>query len=406
MQQNTEFGADYYNPWHVIMRRELKVELLKTMAAMRSPFPEGSGLSFWIFGSTAMLVQQMEGFDLPFPKKKSHDLEIGLFNPKGISLTQNELETAVSEYFETIFNSLNCRWVGRSRDDSGAYKKQYVGNIFLGHTPSDADVVKAGIQTKELQFLVTPPNREVLLDFDISLSEPPALLFPKPVTCLGKNNTPIVLDDVRNTICKKLARSSIPGDFSYGRSPQHFKPRDIIDIFNAYYSRPWLINYAPDHPNSDIELMRTMFIVNCLSMGVDINKISLEAFDPIPENAKKLVRGLEPAVSALLDLNPRLMEHMVECVRDKILAVLCPELKQGKGVKLNSREEQFVQSLGGYRYVDGRHELLDPTISPSLLVSDKLRKDFPELETRISNLRSLHTIVEDITEKRAARGDF
>ncbi len=399
----TEFSANYTNHWHVMMRRELKQRIFDAIRQTDSPFPENSGLALWIYGSTGLFVHQLAGYELAFPKKKSHDLDLAVFNPK--QLDPRVYEQDLSDYFGKIFNQIGLKRISRAHDDKTANQPENVGNIFLSYTPTQADIDAVMKQDRLMPDLKIPDNFQVVLDFDLALKEPPALLYPKQSTYFSDSKTPTVVDDIRNTIAKKLPRVALPRDFSYGHDPQHFKPRDVIDVFNSFYATPWLINYDRNRQNNDIELMRTMFIVNCLSMGVPLDKISLEHFEATPEKIRQLQQGLESGISTALDLNNRVIRDMLTCVQ-KVFSALCPELKNGAGVQLSPKEQNFVEQLQGYTYANGQHQLIDPTINPRLLLSDQICASFPELPSRLSSMSSLKDLMESIRSRRSQISDY
>lgn len=373
----------YANPVDIVLRQQLKHELIRALSNGSDPFkkagvPDGA---FWVFGSSIMNLHWHEGTRFPVHAKKSMDLDLGVHLPNGrLSETPRiALENAMHETLGEVYRTIGAEAYAHDGSKNPMQKLVNAGDYIIAKHFTQDDARYYLRHFKELADSIPPEGYHVALDISCNAQQPPMLLPPTEFNRLEGKPCPIRVDDTRNFLAKKLARSSLPGDFRYCKEPTEFKPRDVLDIYNVIQADPPMLDLAPDSPTSDLPLIRALFIANMAAMGKDIAKVDVAAFHPAPESMQHYRKEIDKICMPSSRFENEQMQEMFLGMED-FFRTLFPERtyspagsdKAGEHLVLSASEQAFVNHIQGYEALPGGHgtQQLPPVIKPDLLLTD------------------------------------
>lgn len=400
---------DHQNPLRVKLRGKMKRAFLETLQRTVPPFDGTSieGANFIIYGGTLMFLAKENGTRFPIHNQKSDDIDMGLHIRGEAPNLQDVVSSTLAPYIHDLIDNCGFTIAGSGKGTSTS--------VLVSKTFSRDEIDELLFSYPELTaYAAGMEEISVYLEIDLNPRKLPLLLAPQPyLSPIDSPTQTIVVDDLRNMLAKKLVRSSQPvstadsgmvirAAFKQDSDPAGFKPRDLVDIYNILHAKPPLLSFDTE----DIELLRTLMVVNFGAMGREPDKINLEQFAPTPENIKAFRESMVGRIAQTFHFDDTVITHLLSSVAELHRTIFPEHSKETPRSILLPEERRFLEKLRGYETLPGTSQtrIIDPSIDISLLknIHTDVFSRNPELESLVATSPSLKANIALLEEKRSA----
>jgi len=386
----------------VDLRIWMKKKFLETMKDEPSPLngTPFSGGSFVVYGGTLLTLATAEGKDFPYVGHKAGDIDLCIEPPADSFVIEHA--NGFEKLSQTIMRPFLTKVAKKSGfqvlEENGSAKSNNGSDMYLSkHFTSEEIKSIFGIKTQNYQ--IPRDGIDVLLEVEWGTRPRLSFLNPQKTPFLENGLTDVRIDDWRAWLALKAIRASKPPtSFEHSNDSHGFKPRDIVDIYNAIHAKPSIFSMENNH--DDLDLLRVLCLAQCARYDKTGIKFNLTQYEPTDQNITAFRQALRHRISNADELSDQFIGNALSTYTQLVQSIF-PEINKETGVvTLSNDERNFLTEIRGYR--SEPYSIADPMVNVSYLERKwpDVFKNHPELRDRILSHPTLVTIGENINSKR------
>lgn len=437
----------------------MKKDFLNALANQDDPLTQWPGAQLVVFGSTLMLQLQREGVQMPLTKRKSSDIDLGIWLPHKVS--RDEMNAKYEKYVAPMLRKAvkesGLDVIGLRGDHAVANAQigeqdKLPDSFFADHFLVTRDFTAGQIHEtlrsrhdyEQLKDSIPREGLKVPLYISSSPLPPPLIIDPSPFfhgpwnhekgahehedgQPVHRENAIVLKRSNRvNMLADKLRKNIVRQDF---------KPTDLMDVYNLIKAqtpdgKP-LMDLDPASPTNVLEDIRVALIATMATFDVKIMSADkrsvredlLRPFEYTPENARRFHEIADNQIASNVPVTDDELKEMYRSINELMDKIknLRREKEADDGryqdgkvygpLNFTKNDLDFLASPEGYIYKPGLQGTT--TISPRIAI-DKLETEYPatfeKYPTLSANIVKYHKLNERVEankhEAATARESF